>query len=145
MSPPEITATADVHHPADTRGHRAALPVDGPRVTVVIPTKNEARNLPWVFERLPDGLAEVILVDGHSTDGTVEVARTLRDDLVVVQQTRRGKGNALACAFAVATGDIIVMLDADGSAHPAEIVELVAALTAGADFAKGTRFGPGGG
>jgi glycosyltransferase involved in cell wall biosynthesis len=141
----QITDIAPVHHPADACRVRAALPVDAPRVSVVIPTKNEARNLPWVFERMPEGISEVILVDAHSTDGTVEVARSLRPDVVVVQQTRRGKGNALACAFAVATGDIIVMLDADGSAHPAEIVDFVAALTAGADFAKGTRFGPGGG
>src|SRR4051812_33720083 len=101
MKAPEITATADFHHPADSRGLRVTIPADGPRVSVVIPTKNEARNLPWVFERLPDGLAEVILVDAHSTDGTVEMARSLRDDVVVLQQTRRGKGNALACAFAV--------------------------------------------
>jgi glycosyltransferase involved in cell wall biosynthesis len=114
-------------------------------VTVVIPTRNEAENLPWVFERLPLGIAEVIVVDANSTDDTVAVARSLRPDVVVVQQTRRGKGNALACAFAVATGDIIVMLDADGSAHPSEILRFVEALQNGADFAKGTRFCEGGG
>ena len=57
-------------------------------------------------------------------------------------QTRTGKGNALACGFAAATGDIIVMIDADGSTDPAEIPRFVAALTSGADFAKGTRFSP---
>ena len=134
-----------IHHPADVSSLPAILPVDAPRVTVVIPTKNEAANLPWVFARLPLGIAEVVLVDANSTDDTVEVARALRPDVVVVQQTRRGKGNALACAFEVATGDIIVMLDADGSAHPAEIVPFVETLMAGADFAKGSRFRKGGG
>jgi glycosyltransferase involved in cell wall biosynthesis len=134
-----------VHHPADVLPAPGSLDPSGPRVTVVIPTKNEAANLQWVFDRLPDGLAEVIVVDAQSTDGTVESARALRDDVVVVQQSRRGKGNALACAFAIATGDILVMLDADGSAHPAEIVRFVQALESGADFAKGSRFVTGGG
>jgi hypothetical protein len=116
-----------------------------PRVSVVVPTYNEAKNLPHVLPHLPADLHEVILVDGHSVDGTVEVARELRPDVRVVLQNRRGKGNAMACGFAAATGDIVVMLDADGSADPAEIPLFVATLTAGADFAKGTRFAPGGG
>jgi glycosyltransferase involved in cell wall biosynthesis len=116
-----------------------------PRVSVVIPTLNEARNLEHVFAALPAGLHEVILVDGHSTDGTPEIARKLRPGIRVVSQTRKGKGNALACGFVAATGDIIVMIDADGSTDPAEIPRFVAALTAGADFAKGSRFAPGAG
>ena len=115
------------------------------RVSVVIPARNEARNLPHVLEALPAGLHEVILVDGHSVDDTIEVAQRVRPDVRIVQQTRRGKGNALACAFAEVTGDVIVMLDADGSADPSEIPAFVAALAAGADFAKGTRFSRGGG
>jgi glycosyltransferase involved in cell wall biosynthesis len=116
-----------------------------PRVSVVIPTYNEAKNLPHVFELLPDGLHEVIVVDGHSVDDTIEVARALRPDVVVVRQNRIGKGNAMACGFAAVTGDIVVMLDADGSADPREIERYVAALVDGADFAKGSRFAPGGG
>ena len=115
------------------------------RISVVIPTYNEAANLPHVFDRLPDNLHEVIVVDGHSVDGTVEVARTLRPDVKIVVQNRRGKGNAMACGFAAVTGDVVIMLDADGSADPLEIPRFVAALTAGADFAKGTRFAVGGG
>jgi len=121
------------------------LPTPTPRVSVVIPTLNEAKNLPLVFDRLPADVHEVILVDGRSVDGTIEVARSLRPDVRVVLQNRRGKGNAMACGFAHATGDILVMLDADGSAAPEEIPLFVAALTAGADFAKGTRFVRGGG
>jgi glycosyltransferase involved in cell wall biosynthesis len=116
-----------------------------PKITVVIPTLNEARNLPHVFSRLPQELHEVIVVDGYSTDDTLETARKLRPDVRIVMQNRRGKGNALACGFAAATGDIIAMIDADGSADPAEIPKFVQALLDGADFAKGTRFISGGG
>jgi glycosyltransferase involved in cell wall biosynthesis len=115
------------------------------RVSIVIPARNEARNLPHVLKALPRGLHEVIIVDGHSTDGTIQAALLTRPDVKVVQQTRQGKGNALACGFAVLSGDIVVMMDADGSADPGEIPAFVAALTDGADFAKGTRFDRGGG
>jgi glycosyltransferase involved in cell wall biosynthesis len=116
-----------------------------PLVSVVIPTLNEAANLPHVFARLPEGLHEVVIVDGRSVDDTVEVARALRPDVKVVFQTGRGKGNALSAGFAACTGDIIVMLDADGSTDPAEIPRFVSALRHGADFAKGSRFLSGGG
>jgi glycosyltransferase involved in cell wall biosynthesis len=114
-------------------------------VSVVIPTLNEARNLPHVFERMPIDVAEVVVVDGRSTDDTVEVAKACWPDAVVLQQPGKGKGDALACGFRAATGDVIVMLDADGSTDPAEIPRFVAALITGADFAKGTRFVTGGG
>jgi glycosyltransferase involved in cell wall biosynthesis len=116
-----------------------------PTVSVVIPAKNEALNLPHVFAGLQPDVHEVILVDGDSTDDTVDVARRLRPDIIVIQQTRKGKGNALACGFQVASGDFIVMLDADGSTDPAEIPRFVNALKEGADFAKGSRFMPGAG
>lgn len=116
-----------------------------PRVSVVIPALNEARNLPHLFSRLPAELHEVILVDGHSVDETLTMARRLRPGVRIVMQTRKGKGNALACGFAAATGDVIATLDADGSADPGEIPRFVQALLNGADFAKGTRFAKGGG
>jgi glycosyltransferase involved in cell wall biosynthesis len=106
---------------------------------VVVPARNEAKNLEIVLPELPE-VHEVILVDGHSSDGTIETARRVMPGITVVQQTRRGKGNALACGFMAATGDIVVMFDADGSADPAEIARYVAVLVEGADFAKGTRF-----
>jgi glycosyltransferase involved in cell wall biosynthesis len=116
-----------------------------PQVSVVMPALNEAQNLPAVLASLPRDLHEVILVDGCSTDGTAELARRLRPDIRVVQQPGRGKGNALACGFETATGDIIVMFDADGSARGSEIPLFVSTLVGGADFAKGTRFVEGGG
>ncbi|WP_210439610.1 glycosyltransferase family 2 protein [Nocardioides xinjiangensis] len=126
-------------------GDRARRNLKNPRVSVVIPTLNEAKNLSVVLPRLPEGLFEVLLVDGGSTDGTVETARELRPDVRVVEQTGRGKGNALYTGLAAARGDILVTLDADGSADPAEIPRFVAALVAGADVAKGSRFAQGGG
>jgi len=114
-------------------------------VSVVLPALNEADNLPHVFERMPPEVAEVILVDGDSTDGTVAVAQQLWPSVVVITHGRKGKGNALAAGFRAARGEIIVMLDADGSTDPAEIPRFVAALLTGADFAKGTRFVAGGG
>jgi glycosyltransferase involved in cell wall biosynthesis len=110
-----------------------------------MPARNEAPNLPIVLARLPTDLFEVILVDGHSNDNTVAVARRCRPDIRVVHQGGIGKGNALACGFAAARGDVIVTLDADGSARPEEIPRFVEPLRHGADFAKGSRFLPGGG
>src|SRR5258707_6498815 len=116
-----------------------------PSVSVVIPALNEERNIPHVLARIPRDVHQVIIVDGKSVDKTVEIVRSARPDATVVDQTRRGKGNALACGFAAATGDVIAMVDADGSADPAEIPRFVDALITGADFAKGTRFAGGGG
>lgn len=114
-------------------------------VSVIIPTLNEARNIPIVLAGLPDYIDEVILVDAGSVDGTVEAALAARHDLRVVRQTRRGKGNALAAGFEAATGEYVVMIDADGSMDPAEIDRYVARLDAGADYVKGSRFLHGGG
>ena len=143
---PDDAAVIDRAAPA-TGGRRFAPAggQGGPRVSVIVPTLNEAANLPHVFAELPDDLHEVIVVDGFSTDDTIEVARSLRPDVRIVLQDRPGKGNALSCGFAQATGDIIVMLDADGSADPSEIPAFVEALSEGADFAKGSRFSEGGG
>ena len=136
-----MVAQATGTRPALHRGRRTA----NPTVSVVLPTLNEARNLPYAFRRLPDCVSEVIVVDGRSTDDTVDVARALRPDVNVVLESSKGKGAALRAGFAVATGDIIVMLDADGSADGGEIQRFVDVLVAGADFAKGSRYLPGGG
>lgn len=115
-----------------------------PSVSVVIPALNEARNLEIVLPTIPADY-EVVLVDGHSVDDTVAVTRRLRPSARIIEQTRRGKGNALVCGYEEASGDIIVMFDADYSADPAEIPRFVQALVDGADFAKGSRRLPGGG
>ncbi len=122
-----------------------ATPKRYPRVSVVIPVLNEQENLPYVLPKIPKWVHEVILVDGHSQDRTVNVARELLPTIRVLEQMGRGKGDALRCGFQVARGDIIIMLDADGSTNPAEMAEFVQALTRGADFVKGSRFARGGG
>jgi glycosyltransferase involved in cell wall biosynthesis len=119
-------------------------PTTTPRISVVVPAMNEAKNLPHVLPRIPD-VFEVLLVDGGSSDDTIERAVELLPDVRVLRQPGRGKGDALICGFKSARGDIVVMLDADGSARPEEIPAFVEALVAGADFAKGSRFLPTGG
>ncbi len=116
-----------------------------PTVSVVIPTLNEAKNLPYVLTRIPAWVDEIILVDGRSKDDTVSVARQIYPDVKVIYETRRGKGVALRSGFAAATGDIIVMMDADGSTNPEEIGLFVSHLKHGADFVKGSRFVQGAG
>ena len=118
---------------------------ENPTVSLIVPTLNEAKNLPIVFAQLPEGLHEVIVVDGRSTDDTIEVAKSLRPDVRIILEDRPGKGHALNAGFCAATGDIIVMIDADGSMDPAEIKLMVDALVEGADCAKGSRYLPGGG
>lgn len=143
----------------------------GVRISVVIPTLNERDNLLQVLPRIPRWVDEVVLVDGQSTDGSIEAAQEVWPNHHIVRQERRhrvavrmdhdrrktgmtlrlvgqagrGKGDALRSGFSAATGDIIVMLDADGSTAPEEIPAYLGPLFAGADFAKGSRFLQGGG
>lgn len=145
----KMTFTVELYGSADASAVRdenharpSGLPVS---VSVVIPTLNEALNLPHVLERMPTWIDELVIVDGRSTDGTVEVAKELWDDPVIVKETKPGKGLALRRGFEAATGDVIVMIDADGSMDPQEIPDFVTALVSGADFAKGSRFCHGGG
>lgn len=116
-----------------------------PRVSVVIPTRNEGQNLHYILPRIPPIVGEVILVDGHSTDDTIAIARQLFPAIHIIEQVGRGKGDAVRLGLAACSGDIIVMLDGDGSTDPLEIPRFVEALRAGHDFAKGSRFIKGGG
>jgi hypothetical protein len=137
----------------DALGARSTVPYKGPdrrrtrntKVSVVVPAMNEEKNIGQVLSELPEGLHEVILVDGNSKDNTVEAARQAYPSIRVTTQSGRGKGDAFRTGFAAVTGNLVVMLDADGSADPAEIPRFVAALEAGADFAKGSRYMEGGG
>lgn len=126
----------EAHHQIDGAIHR----LDLPKVSVVIPTLNEAKNLPWLLPRIPSWVHEVLIVDGCSSDNTVEIARDLRPDVRIVTEHRRGKGAAARAGFLAARGDVVVMLDADGSMAPEEIIFFVGALMSGADFVKGSRF-----
>ena len=141
--------TGDDHRAAgpewsEYRPVSAALAI-APSVSVVIPVKNEARNLPAVLATLPAWINEVVLVDGRSVDDTIAVARQCRPDIKVLTQPGRGKGNALLAGFRKCTGEIIVMMDGDGSTDGGEIARFVGALVTGADLAKGSRFASSGG
>jgi glycosyltransferase involved in cell wall biosynthesis len=131
-----------IHSPSSVADRR---PHDAPRVSVVIPTLNEAGNLPHVLPRIPSWIHELILVDGLSRDDTVAVAKEHAPRAKVLMEGTRGKGAALRAGFAEAEGDIIVMLDADGSTDPREIAAFVGLLVAGADVVMGSRFALGGG
>ena len=116
-----------------------------PQISVVIPARNEAENLHYVLPYIPPTVSEVILVDGDSTDETIEVAQQLLPAIQIIRQKCKGKGDALRVGFAASTGDIIVMIDADGSTDPSELTRFVDALLQGNDVAKGSRFIAGGG
>ena len=150
MSSVAHAPTWRVRHALPTNGgRRASGHPEGPAaaehtVSVVIPAKNEAANIGWVLNRLPANLHEVILVDA-SEDSTVEAARSARPDVIVVEDPGCGKGAALRAGFAAATGDFIVMLDADGSMDPGEIGRFIAPLVDGYEMVKGSRCMEGGG
>lgn len=114
-------------------------------VSVIIPTLNEAENLPYVLNTIPGWVNEVIIVDGRSDDDTQRIAKVLRPDVRIVHELKPGKGAALKAGLYAATGNILVALDADGSMDGAEIGRFRDSLIAGADYAKGSRFCEGGG
>lgn len=113
-------------------------------VSIVIPTRNEEHNLPHVLPYIPFS-AEIIIVDGHSTDNTVDVARKLRPDARIVMQHGSGKGDALKQGFRQAGGEFVITFDADGSFMPAEVYKFLNPLRDGYDLVKGSRFMDGGG
>lgn len=112
-------------------------------VTVIIPTRNEERSIAEVVHELTQmGYDDVLVVDGNSMDRTVESAKEFGANIMV--QNGRGKGDALRQAFnhAELDGDVIVIMDADGSMDPKEVPLLIKALDSGVDLAKGSRFLP---
>jgi glycosyltransferase involved in cell wall biosynthesis len=111
----------------------------------VIPCRNEERNISHVLRALPASVNEVIIVDGDSTDRTVEVVLQVRPDAVIVGQHSPGKGAATIAGLSKATGDIVVMLDGDDSMDPGEISSMVDLLVNGADVVHGSRGMIGGG
>lgn len=138
-----IDATTDVHR--STPALRSVPQAAKLKLSVVIPTLNEASNIGWVLDRLPSDTYEVIVVDGQSVDHTIAVVHRHWPSAKVILEQARGKGAALSAGLLRVTGDIAVIIDADGSMDPAEIPSLVGALLAGADVVKGSRATAGGG
>lgn len=119
----------------------AESPERCPRVSVIIPARSEASNIGDVLATLPEDLHELLIVAGASEDATVERARELRPDVRVVRQTGigMGRGDALATGLPECTGDVVVMLDADGAPDGAELPRFIDALITGAALAKGSH------
>lgn len=115
--------------------------------TVVVPCRNECGNIEAAVKRLPrfcDDI-EIIFVEGHSEDGTLEeinrvIAAYPGEDIKVVVQTGRGKGNAIREGFALARGDVLMILDADLTTPPEDMPKFYEALATGkGEFINGTR------
>ena len=138
------TATLDFDYAGDRALGRRGLRPAQPRVSVVVPAKGEAANIREILPYL-NLYYEVIVVLGQGDHESAEAALAALPSAKVIFQTRKGKGNALACGFERVTGDVIITFDIDGSADPHEIRRFVKALTRGADLAKGSRFCAGGG
>ncbi|MBN1644255.1 MAG: glycosyltransferase family 2 protein [Dehalococcoidales bacterium] len=115
-------------------------PENCPPVTVLICTLNEEESIPHFIAKIPEWIDEIILVDGHSSDGTVEVARKLCPRIKIFYQPGQGKGDAIKYGVKNSAGEIIVTLDADGATNPDEILDFINPLLNGYDFAKGSRF-----
>ena len=110
------------------------------RVSVIIPTHNEAQAIARVIADLPSDLAtEVIVVDSNSNDGTPEIAA--RMGARVIQEPRRGYGRACLTGLAAANSpDVVVFLDGDYSDRPSELPILLAPIIEGlADITLGSR------
>jgi glycosyltransferase involved in cell wall biosynthesis len=115
------------------------------RVSIIIPTLNEVKNIKHVFPYIPQFIDEIIVIDGRSTDGTREEILKFRKDAKIVIDDTYGKGYALRKGFEVTTGDLIIMMDADGSHDPKEIPALLEPVLNGYDATKASRLLPGGG
>ena len=114
-------------------------------VSVVIPTLNEAGNIPYVLNTIPSWVHEVVVVDGRSTDDTERIARLLYPNVKVVHELTPGKGAALRAGLYAASGDYLIVMDADGSMDGSRLEAFREVMDNGAQFVKGSRFAEGGG
>jgi len=106
--------------------------------SIVIPTRNEEETIEEVLQGVRDMTDDLIVVDGHSTDRTVDIAKDY--GARVVQDNGRGKGDAVRVGLATARHPITVLIDADGSHDPKDIPKLVAPIIGGdADLVMGSR------
>ena len=124
-----------------------APPEPAPRVSVIVPARNEAGNIRAIFERTPEmgGGTELVFVEGHSTDGTYEAIERVRQefperDSLLLKQPGRGKGDAVRLGMARASGRVFMILDADLTVPPEDLPRFYRALVEGqGDFINGVR------
>lgn len=109
-------------------------------VSVIIPAKNEEKNIVNLLNNIPDKIEEIIVIDGNSIDLTYEFAHKSSRRVKVIRQKSKGKGAALSLGFQIATGDYLIAIDADGSNDPKEIKEFIEKLNEGFDLVKGSRY-----
>lgn len=117
------------------------------KVSVIIPTKNEEGAIGRVLKEIPKNVVgEIIVIDGHSTDNTAAEAKAKlrRGKDKFILQKRKGFGNALLQAFKESTGDVIVIMDGDGSQNPKDIPAFLKKIKEGYTYVMGSRYGRGG-
>ncbi|NQU09887.1 glycosyltransferase [bacterium] len=134
---------------SNSRSLRASAPsVVDPSVSVIVPARHERGNIEAAVRRTPamGSHTEIIFVEGNSTDGTTDEIRRViagypdRDLRLIPQGTGRGKADAVRKGFAAATGDILMILDADLTVDPEELPKFYDALVSGhGEFLHGTR------
>ena len=109
------------------------------QISVIIPALNEKEAIATVLSGIPDeNLLEILVVDGGSSDGTPEIAAGA--GAIVIHEARRGYGQACASGLAVARGEIVVFMDADGADDPRDLPALVAPINTGqAELVLGSR------
>jgi SAM-dependent methyltransferase len=118
-----------------------------PTVSVIVPARNEAGNIPAVFARTPEmgGGTELVLVEGHSQDRTWDaiqeaLAANPQRRAIALRQTGKGKGDAVRLGFAAATGDVLMILDADLTVPPEDLPRFLAAVRSGrGELVNGVR------
>jgi dolichol-phosphate mannosyltransferase len=129
----------------------SAVVANVPNVSVILPTYNERECLERILRPLTVAVeplsAEIVLVDDHSPDGTAGFAREFQGTVPVTVLERPGKlglSSAVLDGIRRSRGDILVVMDADGSHPPETVPELVHAIDSGAEFALGSRWVKGG-
>ena len=140
-----------IHYVIARKRLREATPQRHPQprtCSVIVPARNEAENIEACVQRMPrlGSATEIIFVEGHSTDGTWEEIQRVAAvygkayDIKICQQSGVGKGDAVRQGFDMASGDILMILDADLTVRPEDLVYFYEAVTSGVcEFANGCR------
>lgn len=110
------------------------------KVSIVAVCLNEAKSILRILDNIPEDLVdEILVIDGHSTDGTFELVKNAGYDIIL--QEGKGRGNAFKTGFKNVSGDLVVMLSTDGNERPGDIKKLIDKANEGYDMVIATRFG----